>query len=85
MKGMITKVEQKPSYRGGFFWYVFFKLENGHTAKTCIYQNYNNSKRWMPIIQKAESFLKSGQELWLDGLMLRGNLVDADSQFRLSA
>jgi len=82
MKAKITKIDEKPSKFGGLFYFIFFKLEDGHSAKTCIYPNYGNARRWLPEIGKWKAALKEGREVWLDGLMLRGNLVDADSQFK---
>lgn len=81
MRAKVTKIDEKPSYRGGTFFWVFFKTDEGRSAKTCIYPQYGNAKRWLPEIPKWRAALKDGREVWLDGLCLRGNLIDADSQF----
>ena len=81
MRAKVTKIDEKPSYRGGSFFFIFFKTDEGRSAKTCIYPQYGNARRWLPEIPKWRAALADGREVWLDGLFLRGNLIDADSQF----
>lgn len=78
MKGTITKVEEKKSYMGDKFWYVFFKMEDGKSARTCVYSKYGNAARWMPTINE---WLRLRTAIVLDGLILKGRMVDADSFF----
>lgn len=81
MKGKITGIKRNQSTMGGVFWYFFFKMENGDSAKSCVYERYGNAKRWMPMIEIWKKMAAEGRELWLDGLALRGRMVDADSFF----
>jgi hypothetical protein len=78
MKAKVTKVTEQPSRMGGIFYYVFLKTADGKSVKTCIFPKFGNARRWMPLIEKARK-LKDGEELWLDGLNMKGSLVDADS------
>ena len=84
MRAKITKIEEpKGSFQGGKFRYVFLKTEEGQPVKTCIHQRFGNALRWEREIPKWKDALASGQEVWLDGLILRGLLVDADSFFKV--
>ncbi len=75
------KVEEKDSYHGGKFFYMFFKdpnaLPGSRSLRTCLYPQYGNFRRWQPIIEAV----KRGEEVMLINLCKRGKLVDADSQF----
>ena len=78
MKGDISKVEQKPSKFGGHFYHVFFKMESGKSARSCIYPNCRNYQRWASVISRAIK----GEAVTLSGLNIKSaDLVDADSQF----
>ena len=80
MRAKIVKIEEKDSKYGGFFYFIFFKGEDGKSYRTCVYPRYGNFKRWQPVIN---DFTKDGiKEIWLDGLVKKGErLIDADSLF----
>jgi len=76
MKGKVLKITRTGSKYGGEFTYVFFKLEDGRSARTCLSPQCGNFKRWKDILWK----ITTGQEVVLDGLVLKKQgLVDADS------
>jgi len=84
MKAKVTKIDIRKSFQGGFFYYIFFKSDEGKSYKTCIYPRYGNFARWKPIIERWESIKYSIQELWLNGLITKSkNLIDADSYFEI--
>jgi hypothetical protein len=56
---------------GGHFYYAFFKGEDGKSYRSCLYPQFGNFKRWEPLLNK--------ENVILDGLQLRGKLIDADS------
>ncbi len=73
MKATIIKLQKKPSRYGGFFFYCFFKGDDGDSYYTCLYPKMRNFSRWKKI-------LKVGTRL--SGLKLvNKRLVDADSRF----
>jgi hypothetical protein len=78
----MMKVDKKPSRFSGSFYYIFFKMEDGKSARTCIYPNYGNAPRWLSLIQ-AFSRLPEGKTIELSGLTMKGRLVDADSMFTI--
>lgn len=79
MNGTITSIEKKPAKTGGYFYYVFFSLEDGKSAKTCVYPKYRNFKRWESLIKSFES----GLPVSVTGLIFKKDrLVDADSPVR---
>ncbi len=70
--------EVMSSKHGGEFRYLYFKDSTGKSAKTCIYRNCRNFKRWQKILNDT----KDGQEVWVNGLIWKDKdkkLVDADS------
>lgn len=72
----VLKVSQKPSQRGGTFFYVFLKDEvNGKSYKTCIGSEFRNYVNWNGI--------RVG-DLLTGVFVLHGNIVDADSSFRFA-
>lgn len=71
MKATLLKVDKKSSNQGGFFYYAFFKGEDGKSYRTCLYPKYGNFKRWQGIIDHIGAII--------DGLSARGSLIDADS------
>ena len=76
MKAKIIKVNEQKSFLGQSFYYLFFKSIEGKSYRTCAYPQFGNYPRWHKFIQKHQA----GQEVWLDGLNLKGkNLIDADS------
>jgi hypothetical protein len=84
MKAKVLKIEQKKSYQGGDFYYVFLKGEDGRSFKTCLYPRFRNFTQWKPILEKWEALKYSVSELWLNNLNVKsGNLIDADSQIRM--
>lgn len=81
MKAKILKIERKPSRYGGWFYYAFFKGEDGRSYRSCIYPNCGNYARWRSVIENY----KENEEVWLSNLVLRGKgLIDADSKFERS-
>ena len=71
MKGQILKIDQHESHiEGDFFYYVFFKCEDGKSRRSCLSPAFGNFKRWRDL-------LKVG--IVLDGLSVRKNFVNADS------
>lgn len=72
MKLKVLKKLQKPSYRGGTFYYLFFKsLDNGKSYRTCISSEFRNYKWWKDV--------KEGDVIEVNDEMVRGYLVDADA------
>lgn len=71
MKAILQKTTKQPSKYGGDFFYAFFKLENGESARSCLSPKCKNFARWKSFIGK--------ENIVLDGLTIKGNLVDADS------
>ena len=71
MKCQVLKIQQKPSYRGGiFYWYFMKDLESGKSLRTCTSPEFRNWYKW--------SGIKNGDIL--TNCNLRGkNMVDADS------
>ena len=75
-KGKVLKIEEHASKQGGNFFYVFVKLEDGRSARTCLYPFYRNWKQWEYILQP--SFDK---DTLLEGFEFSKrdtNLLDAD-------
>ena len=57
MNAKIIKVKKDYSYSGGHFFWVFFKLEDGTSARTHVYPRYHgrpvmNFERWKRVLQK---------------------------------
>ena len=81
MRGTITKIKLEKSYHGGQFWWVFFKMEDGKSARACVYPHYRNYGRW----EEPLALFNWGQEVILSGLEFsrRGKrLIDSDSVFK---
>lgn len=75
MKAQLLRTSEQQSRYGGRFYYFFFKGEDGKSYRSCMYPNMGNFKRWKPYVGKTD--------VWLDNLVLKGNLIDADSHPRL--
>jgi hypothetical protein len=71
MRAILQKTSEQPSRFGGKFYYAFFKLEDGRSSRSCLSPTCKNFFRWKPFIGK--------QNVELDGIVLKGNMVDADS------
>jgi hypothetical protein len=71
MKATLLKTESRVSKYGGTFYYAFFKGENGKSYRSCLFPKMGNFARWKSIVGK--------ENVILDGLNIKGNLVDADS------
>jgi len=71
MKATLTKIEKRPSRYGGFFFYAFFKADNGKTYYTCLYPKMRNYVHWKP-------YMKEGTKL-KNLRVKKGRLLDADS------
>lgn len=69
------KLVKNPSKFGGYFYYIFFKDENGKSYKTCVGSTFRNFRNWQEIVVELED-----NELWLNGLQVKADgLIDADS------
>ena len=71
MIATLLKTVEKKSKFGGTFFYAFFKTSEGKSCRACLYPNFGNFKRWQPFINR--------EKVVLNGLAIKGNLVDADS------
>lgn len=82
MKTKVLSYKKEPSKYGGDCFVVFFKAEDGRSARTWLYPNNGNFKRWKPLLELLDR-RKADEETYLDGLRYIGkNLVDADSLFQ---
>ena len=79
MTGTITKIQEQRSNQGGQFFYVFFKMEDGKSARSCVYPKFGNFARWRPFIERWKSQKEGDPSIVLTGLNLKGRMVDADS------
>jgi hypothetical protein len=71
MKATLLKTQKTTSKFGGDFFYAFFKGEDGKSYRSCLYPKYGNFSRWSGLIGK--------ENVVLDGLNLKGRMIDADS------
>lgn len=71
MKATMTKVSKTPSRYGGDVYLACFKCEDGVSRRSWLDPKNRNFKRWQPFIAK--------EGVMLDGLVDRGNIIDADS------
>lgn len=71
MKAILLKTQESVSKYGGKFWYAFFKGEDGKSYRSCLYPTCRNFARWQGFVGK--------QGVELDGLVVKGNFIDADS------
>jgi hypothetical protein len=76
MKAQLLKVQKQPSKYKGYFHYLFFKGEDGKSYRSCVGDAYRNWVNWRDIIANFDE----SEPLWLDGLKLKGSLIDADSK-----
>ena len=73
----LNGVSKHPSKYGGDFYYLFFKdLQTGESYKSCTGPSYRNWKNWEHIVTNYQT----GHPIVLSNLILRGNLIDADSR-----
>jgi len=71
MVATIITIKRKLSQYGGYFFYVYFKGQDGKSYYTCLYPKMRNFKRW-------KEFMKEG--IVLVNLNIKEkNLIDADS------
>jgi hypothetical protein len=81
MKVTATGFQQEKSHYGGEVFVVFFKTEEGKSARTWLYPKNRNFQRWRPVLD----LLSRKQEAILDGVRFVGcRLIDADSMFTFS-
>lgn len=87
MAGKITKISKQPSMDGGTCWIICFKMDDGKSARSWVYERNGNFKRWMPHLKAFQDALAAGREVWLSGLVWWRDpvrrIIDADSQFQL--
>ena len=73
----LQKSTKHPSKYGGDFYYLFFKnLEDGKSYRSCISPSYRNWRNWSDIIEN----FNEKTPVTLTNLILRNNLIDADSK-----
>ena len=71
MNGTLLRTSRQASRYCGHFWYFFFKLEDGKSARSCIAENMGNFSKWKSFCGK--------ENVLMSGLVLKGsNLIDAD-------
>lgn len=77
MIATLIKLQKKRSRYGGYFYYAFFKGEDGKSYYTCLYPKMRNFKRWNKVLDIGKVFtnlkLVKGKE----------KLIDADSKFKI--
>lgn len=72
MKATLTRVSmQKSHHHGGTIWLLCFKCEDGKSRRSWVDPKNGNFKRWEGLLNRMGAVL--------DELILKGNLVDADS------
>ena len=71
MKATLIKTQKVASKMGGYFYYAFFKGEDGKSYRSCLYPSCGNFKRWQSFIGR--------EDVVLSGLNIKGKLIDADS------
>lgn len=76
MKAKLLDIQSRPSKYGGEFCYLFFKGENGKSYRSCVSPAYGNWSNWQKIVN---NFSKESP-VWLDNLLVKGELIDADSR-----
>lgn len=86
MKAKITKITRKPSKHGGWFYFIFFKGEDGKSYRTMTGEQFGNFRRWEDIIDNWLKNKKADKpvEVWLKGLIIkRDRIIDADCLFEI--
>jgi len=79
MKATLTKISKKASQYGGYFYYAYFKTDEGDSYYTCLSPKKRNFQRWKKILRNRKY-----QGIHLSGLKIKkGNLIDADSNFKV--
>ena len=73
MRAQLINISKQPSKYGGDFYYLFFKAD-GKSYRSCVSPSYRNWSKWREVVDSFD-----GSPILLDGLKLKGNLVDADS------
>ena len=74
MKALVTGIKLRTSKYGGTFKHIFFKsLETGKSYKTCVADKFSNSIRWRSV----------APGMVLTDLLTKGEIIDADSVFRI--
>lgn len=81
MKAKITGIKDRIGRARQVIHHVFFRLEDGRSARSYIDSRLGNYTRWAPVIQKFKK-LAEGQEVILENLAVNGDLVNADSFFK---
>lgn len=83
MKGIITSIgEELLSRNGGTYFYVFFKLENGQSARTHLVKSFRNFSRWKPFLDMFHA--DPSKEVCLSGLDVKNGIIDADSRITIN-
>lgn len=79
MSGTFIKVSEKPSKFGGKYFEAYFKMDDGHSARTCLDPKKGNFQKWAPFVERV----KKGEGVHLTGIVFIGNrFVNADSSIR---
>jgi hypothetical protein len=71
MKATITKVSKVPSNKGGHFFYIFFRGEDGKSYRSCTNASLRNYKFWKPFCENPEAavgIVCDGLKLKMDGV-----------------
>lgn len=80
IQAQLVKVNQHPSKFGGVFYYLFFKdLSTGNNYKSCVSPSYRNWSNWQKIVEN----FSEDKPLYLENLLLKNGLIDADSKPRI--
>lgn len=84
---LIKFIERRGSSNGAQKCYILcFKGEDGKSYRSWTDERLGNFSRWYNAILGLKTSEKNGQELWLDGLVVRRgrpNEIDADSLFKM--
>lgn len=84
MKAKITKITRKPSKHGGWFYFIFFKGEDGKSYRTMTGDQFGNYRRWYDIVEQWNKNSATPCEIWLKGLVIkRDRIIDADCLFEI--
>jgi hypothetical protein len=84
MKAKVTRIKTEDANRGGIFYYIFFKCEDGKSARTSVVPGYGNYIRWEGLIKKFRE--PNNKEIWIDKWIWKNEAkrhIDADSRFEM--
>ena len=77
MIATLIKLQKKKSIYGGYFYYAFFKDEDGRSYYTCLYPKMRNYVRWKKVLNIGTTFSN------LRLVVGKTKLIDADSRFKV--